>query len=68
LLLDELPSQRASVMGSYVSTAYWVNGTVQDKLLAHLRYNWSDMRISEPEIPAAAILKLMEEESKFYKR
>ena len=55
-------------MGSYVSTAYWVNGTVQDKLLAHLRYNWSDMRISEPEIPAAAILKLMEEESKFYKR
>jgi len=68
LLLDQLPSQRASVMGSYVSTAYWVNGTVQDKLLAHLRYNWADMRISEPEIPAAAILKLMEEESKFYKR
>jgi membrane-anchored protein YejM (alkaline phosphatase superfamily) len=67
LLLDQLPEQRSTVIGSYVSTAYWVNGTVQDKLLAHLRYNWSDMREAKPEIPAADILKLMQEESKFYK-
>ena len=68
LLLDKLPEQRATVIGSYVSTAYWVNGTVQDKLLAHLRYNWLDMRDAKPEIPAADILKLMQEESKFYQR
>ena len=67
LLLDKLPEQRSTVIGSYVSTAYWVNGTVQDKLLAHLRYNWLDMRETKPEIPAADILKLMQEESKFYK-
>lgn len=67
LLLDKLPEHRSTVIGSYVSTAYWVNGTVQDKLLAHLRYNWSDMREAKPEIPAADILKLMQEESKFYK-
>lgn len=67
LLLDQLPEQRSTVIGSYVSTAYWVNGTVQDKLLAHLRYNWFDMRETKPEIPAADILKLMQEESKFYK-
>jgi membrane-anchored protein YejM (alkaline phosphatase superfamily) len=68
LLLDQLPAQRSTVLGSYVSTAYWVNGTVQDKLLAHLRYDWRDMQQSMPEIPAAAILNLMAEESKFYKR
>ena len=68
LLLDKLPEQRSTVIGSYVSTAYWVNGTVQDKLLAHLRYNWLDMREAKSEIPAADILKLMQEESKFYKR
>ena len=57
--------QRGTVRLSYLRE---FNGTVQDKLLAHLRYDWRDMQQSMPEIPAAAILNLMAEESKFYKR
>ena len=66
-LLDQLPDQRSTVIGSYVSTAYWVNQAVQDKLLAHLRYDWNDMNQSKPEIPSAYVFELMKEESHFFK-
>ncbi len=68
LLLDELPEKRGTVIGSYVSSAYWVNGAVQDKLLAHLHYDWQDMRVNRADISSPDILTLINEETQFFHR
>lgn len=66
-LLDRLPERRATVIGSYVGTAYWVDGTVHDKLLPALRYDWQDLRAKRPELDSARVLELMREEARFYR-
>lgn len=68
LLLDRLPQQRSTVIGSYVGTAYWVDGTVHDKLLPALRYAWEDTQVPRPEIETARVLELMREEARFFRR
>lgn len=68
VLLDQLPEERLTMIGSYVSSAYWVNGAVQDKLLGNLHYDWHDMRINRPDINSRDILQLIEQESRFFAR
>lgn len=67
-LLDRLSARRSTVIGSYVGTAYWSDGTVHDKLLPALRYDWQDFQRKRPEIESARLLELMREESRFFKR
>ena len=67
-LLDHLPIKRATVLGSYVSSAYWVNAAVQDKLFGNLNYDWFDMQIKRPDISRNEILELMEQERRFFQQ
>lgn len=67
-LLDSLSERRSTVIGSYVGTAYWSDGTVHDKLLPALRYDWRDFQQARPEIESARILELLREESRFFTR
>ena len=66
LLLDHLPEKRSTVLGSYVSSAYWINGDVQDKLFGGLNYDWLDMKNKRPEINKKAVLELMDQEARFF--
>jgi membrane-anchored protein YejM (alkaline phosphatase superfamily) len=65
-LLDHLSAKRSTVIGSYVSSAYWVNADVQDKLFGNLNYDWSDMQIKRPDISRREILDLMDQEARFF--
>ncbi|MSQ65196.1 MAG: hypothetical protein EXR37_02395 [Limnohabitans sp.] len=68
LLLDQLPEKRLTVIGCYVSSAYWVNGAVQDKLLGSLHYDWRDMKNKRPDISSSDILQLIGQETRFFTR
>lgn len=66
-LLDRLGESRSTVIGSYVGTAYWSDGTVHDKLLPSLRYDWLDVQRKRAEIESARLMELLREESRFFK-
>ncbi len=62
--LFSLPEKRNTVMASYMSNAYLVNGTVIDKSV-NKKYDWSDMQKTYAPVDMNAVREMMSEERRF---
>lgn len=64
--LFDLPAQRQSVISSYYSHAYWVDGTVLDRSTGK-QYAWDNFSHAAAPASAERLRKLREEERRFLK-
>ncbi len=65
--LFKLPGRRGTVISSYMSSAYLVDGTVVDKT-ASGKYDWRTMAKPLSEVDMGAVRAVMEEERRFIAR
>jgi hypothetical protein len=62
--LFALPENRSTVLASYKSTAYVIDGTVVDKM-TRKKYDFNDMSQVRPMPEAAQVNAVMKEERRF---
>jgi len=54
-----------TVISSYVTSAYWVDGSIAEKLAVGSGYAWRDLKEKRPMPASEALKKLMAEERRF---
>ena len=67
-LLTELPQRRSTVVASYMTSAYWIDGIVYEKNLVGRNYAWSNMNTTFPTSAVSGISALMKEETLFLRK
>ncbi len=65
--LFDLPDTRGTVISSYMSSAYLIDGIVIDKANSS-RYDWRDMKKPVPKADSASVRSVMDEERYFIGR
>ncbi|MGE5470699.1 MAG: sulfatase-like hydrolase/transferase [Bacteroidota bacterium] len=58
-------AKAGTVIASYVTAAYWVDGSIAEKLAVGSGYAWRDLKEKRPMPPAESLKKLIAEESRF---
>jgi len=58
-------SKAGTVISSYVTSAYWIDGSIVEKLSVGPGYAWRDLKEKRPMPASESIKKLMAEESRF---
>lgn len=59
------PPKTGTVISSYITSAYWVDGSIAEKLSFGPGYAWRDLKEKRPMPPAESLKKLIDEESRF---
>lgn len=58
-------SKASTVISSYVTSAYWIDGSIVEKLAVGSGYAWRDLKEKRPMPASESIKKLMAEEGRF---
>jgi hypothetical protein len=58
-------SKAGTVISSYVTSAYWIDGSIAEKLAIGSGYAWRDLKEKRPMPASEAIKKLIAEEGRF---
>lgn len=58
-------SKAGTVISSYVTSAYWIDGSIVEKLAVGPGYAWNDLKEKRPMPASESIRKLMAEEGRF---
>jgi membrane-anchored protein YejM (alkaline phosphatase superfamily) len=64
--LFHLPEKRGTVMASYMSSAYLVDGIIMDRTV-NKKYDWLDMKQERSMADPGSVRELMQEERRFIK-
>ena len=67
-LLTRLPEKRSTVIASYMTSAYLIDGVVYEKNLIGRNYAWSNMNVTYPSAKVSGVSALMSEESRFFRK
>ncbi len=65
-LLTDLPEHRPTVLSSYMTSAYLIDGGIYEKVLVGKNYSWDDIRAEPAPADPQAIREMIEAERRFF--